>query len=90
MPYFVVERTLPGVTPEAVTGAGLRVKTCAAEMSGEGQPVRWLRSFFLPETEQTHCYFEAPTRQLVEEVNQRAQIPFTRIEEVQEMTPEML
>ena len=24
-------------------------------MTSEGQPVRWVRSFFLPETAQTHC-----------------------------------
>jgi len=59
-------------------------------MTQEGQPVRWIRSFFLPETSQTHCYFEAPSRQAVEEANQRARIPFTQIAEVVEMTPEAL
>jgi len=29
-------------------------------MTSEGQPVRWVRSFFLPETAQTHC--GAPSR----------------------------
>lgn len=40
MALFVVQRDLPGITPEALAGAGLRAKTCAAEMTGEGQPVR--------------------------------------------------
>ena len=40
MAYFVVHRDLPGITPEALTGAGLRAKTCAAEMTAEGQTVR--------------------------------------------------
>jgi hypothetical protein len=42
----------------------------------------------LPETAQTHCYFEAASKTAVEEANNRARIPFTRIVEVMEMTPE--
>jgi hypothetical protein len=88
MATFVVERTLPGITPEALQSAGLRAKTCCAEMTSEGQDVRWLRSFFLPESSQTHCYFEGPSKEAVEEANQRAAIPFNQIIPVVEMTPE--
>jgi hypothetical protein len=88
MPLFVVERDLPGITPEELQSAGLRAKTCCAEISEEGQPVRWIRSFFLPEDSGTHCYFEAASREVVAETNQRASIPFTRILEVVELTPE--
>jgi hypothetical protein len=87
MPTFVAIRTLPGVTPDALMGAGARVKTCAAGMQGEGTPVRWVRSFFLPESSQTHCYFEAPDAAAVRELNQRAGLPFERLVEVSEMTP---
>ncbi|MFO1499236.1 MAG: DUF4242 domain-containing protein [Verrucomicrobiota bacterium] len=88
MPVFVVKRTLPGITPEALVSAGVRAKACCAEMTQEGESVRWVRSFFLPGTSQTHCYFEASTRQAVEEANQRAKIPFIEVAEVVEMTPE--
>ena len=88
MPSFVVTRDLPGVTPEVLQSAGMRAKTCCAEMTSEGQPVRWIRSFYLPETAQTHCYFEAATKEAVEEANKRARIPFTKITSVVEMTPE--
>lgn len=88
MSYFVVERDLPGITPEALQSAGMRAKSCCAEMTTEGQSVKWMRSFFLPETAQTHCYFEAASKAAVEEANQRARIPFTRIVEVFEMTPD--
>lgn len=90
MKHFVVTRTLPGITPDGLAGAGLRAKTCAAEMSGEGTSVRWIRSFFLPATEQTHCYFEAPDEEAVREVNQRASLPFVSVQEVMELTPEGL
>jgi Protein of unknown function (DUF4242) len=63
MAQFVVKRDLPGVTLEALQSAGLRAKTCCAEMTQEGQPVRWIRSFYMPETSQTHCYFEAANRE---------------------------
>ena len=68
----------------------MRAKTCCSEMTQEGQAVRWIRSFYLPETAETHCYLEAPSRGAVEEINQRARIPFTQITEVLEMTPEMV
>ena len=88
MAYFVVQRNLPGITPEALTGAGLRAKTCAAEMTAEGKPVQWLHSYFLPETEQTHCYFEASDAEAVREVNERANIPLSSITEVMMLAPE--
>ena len=90
MSLYVVKRDLPGITPEALQSAGVRAKTCCAEMTGEGQAVRWVRSFYLPETAQTHCYFEAPSKAAVEEAQQRARIPFTQIAEVFEMTQEMV
>ncbi|MBI3210598.1 MAG: DUF4242 domain-containing protein [Candidatus Solibacter usitatus] len=59
-------------------------------MQAEGEPVRWIRSFFLPGTQQTHCYFEAKALAGVEEANRRARIPLTCISEVMEMTPDGL
>jgi hypothetical protein len=59
-------------------------------MVDEGESVRWIRSFFLPESSQTHCYFEGASSQAVEEANRRAKIPFTQIIEVMELTPEMV
>jgi hypothetical protein len=90
MPLYVVKRDLPGVTPELLQSAGIRAKSCCAEMTNEGQAVRWIRSFYLPESSQTHCYFEAASRSAVEEANQRARIPFTQISEVVEMTPDQV
>jgi hypothetical protein len=90
MPLFMVERELPGITQDALLSAGLRAKTCCAEITEEGQPVRWIRSFFLPEESGTHCYFEAQTKDIVEEANHRAKIPFTKVMEVVEMTPEIV
>lgn len=32
MPLYVVERDLPGITPDALRSAGSRAKTCCAEI----------------------------------------------------------
>ena len=88
MAVFVVKRDLPGITPDALHSAGVRAKTCCAEMTKEGQPVRWMRSFYMPESSQTHCYFEAETKDAVEEANKRARIPFIEIAGALEMTPD--
>ena len=88
MPTFMVKRSLPGITPDGLQGAGVRVKSCAAEMQLEGAKVRWVRSFFLPEVEQTCCYFEGPDVKSIVDLNERAQLPFIEVVEVQEMTPE--
>jgi len=90
MSLFVVKRDLPGITPEMLQSAGIRAKSCCTEITEEGQPVRWVRSFFLPESAQTHCYFEGSSKAAIEEANTRARIPFTEIVEVVEMTPEMV
>lgn len=88
MPQFLAIRYLPGVTPDALAAAGTQVKTCVAGMQNEGVRVRWLRSFFLPESSQTHCYFDGPSLADVEELNRRAGLPYERIVQVAEMTPD--
>ena len=88
MPTFVAIRHLPGVTPDALHGAGARIESCAAGMRTEGTDVRWLRSFFLPQTSQTHCYFAAPSLEVVRDLNERAGLPYQSLVEVAELTPE--
>lgn len=88
MPQFLVERHLPGITPDQLQAAGVRAKTCCDEMAAEGTEVRWIRSFFLPESERTFCLFQAPGRETVEEANHRARIPFEEIHDAMEMTPD--
>ncbi len=88
MPRFMVERHLPGIDSDALKAAGVRARTCCAEMETEGTEVRWIRSFFVPETERTYCVSDAPDAGVVEEANRRAQIPFVAIREALEMTPD--
>jgi hypothetical protein len=45
----------------------------------EGKPVRYLRSTFTPGESRCRCLFEAPNSELVQAVNEAAQIPYNRI-----------
>jgi hypothetical protein len=90
MSTFIVRRHLPGITPEEIQSAAIRSKTCCAEMTSEGEPVRWIRSFFLPETSQTNCYYEGATADVIKEVNRRAGLPYSDIADAVELTPEMV
>jgi Nickel responsive protein SCO4226-like len=48
MPQYMVERHLPGITPEQLTAAAARAKSVTNEMTQQGKPVRYLRSTFRP------------------------------------------
>jgi len=52
--------------------------------------VQWIRSFYLPETAQTHCYFEAASKEAVTEASKRARIPFSEVALAVEMTPDSI
>lgn len=86
MPKYIVERHLPGITPEQLNAAAGRAKSATAEMSEEGVPVRYLRSTFLPGEEKCYCLFEGESRDTVEAANKRAEIPYERVVEAMHIT----
>ncbi len=49
--------------------------------------MRYLHSTFVPEEAHCLCLFEAPNAKAVQEVNEAAQFPFTRIIEALELDP---
>lgn len=88
MPQYMVERHLPGITPEQLGAAASRAKKVTAEMTDQGTPVRYLRSTFVPSEERSFCLFDAPTKRDVEEANRLAEIPLVRITEVRHIAAE--
>ena len=90
MPYYMVERHLPGITGEQLTAAAGRAKNTTAEMTQQGTPVRYLRSTFIPSEEKVFCLFEGPTEQSVKDANDRAEIPFQRVVEALHIASEDL
>jgi hypothetical protein len=87
MAVYMVERELPGITPEQLAGAQRAAISTSQQFTDEGKQVRYIRSTFVPDEAKCMCLFEAATRQLVREVNESAKLPFTRIVEALDLTP---
>lgn len=79
MPLYLVERHLPGTTmPELAALQHVEERACQASVA-QGKQIRYLRSTFSPGESRCQCFFEAPNADVVQEVNDMAQIPYSRI-----------
>ena len=87
MTVYMVERDLPGITLEQLGGAQKAAIETSQAFTSQGKQVRYIRSTWVPGDSRVMCLFEASTSQLVEEVNQKANIPFTRVVEAMDLTP---
>ena len=87
MPVYMVDRELPGITMDELAAAQRAAIEATREFTANGKPVRYIRSMFVPGESHCMCLFEAPTPDLVREVNEAAQIPFTRVTEAVDLTP---
>src|SRR5437763_3831303 len=87
MAVYMVERALAGITPEQLAGAQRAAIATSERFTSEGKEVRYIRSTFVPGEGTCMCLFEAPTQQLVREVNESAKLPFKRIVEALDLTP---
>ncbi len=87
MAVYLVDRHLPGITTEQLLAELRLVTLMSRRYSENGEPVQHLRSTFVPE--EWHCMslFEARSAKVVQEVNEAAQVPFTRIIEALELNP---
>jgi hypothetical protein len=85
---YLVERYLPGITPEELAAAAGSAKRTTAEMSQNGTSIRYLRSTFIPGEEKCFCLFEGPSAEAVKVANDRAQIPYERIVEAMHLSSE--
>jgi len=79
---YLVELYLPrtgsGGLPRA---AAARARAAAEELAGDGTPVRYLRSIFVPGDELCFLLYEGPSAEAVGEAARRAGITFERIVE---------
>jgi Protein of unknown function (DUF4242) len=76
---YLVERYLPGLSRADLELALERLGRVAEELQREGTEVRYLGSTIVPADEACFCQFEAPSRAVVEELNERAKLRFDRI-----------
>jgi hypothetical protein len=87
MTVYMVERDLKGITMDALAGAQKAAIATAAEMSGAGTPIRYVRSTFAPAEGRCMCLFEAGSEGEVRRLNDSAGIPYHRVVEALDLTP---
>ena len=87
MAVYMVERDLTGITMPQLAGAQEAAIATSQRFTADGTAVRYIRSTFVPGEARCMCLFEAPNPQNVKELNETAQIPFTRIVEAMDLTP---
>ncbi len=90
MSKYLVERHLPGITPEQLSAAAGAAKSTTAAMTREGTPVRYLRSTFIPGEEKCFCLFEGASADVVRTANNRAQLPYECIVEAMHLASDDL
>jgi len=88
MATYVVERSLPGITPEQLGAAAGAAKETTARMTEEGTPVRYLRTTFVLGEDKCYCLFEGPSADIVQQANDRANIPYDRVVEAMHVAAE--
>jgi hypothetical protein len=79
MPTYMVERILPGATIGSLAALRQTAKAACDAFTAAGTPVLYLRSTFTPGDSHCRCLFAAPNADLVQLVNDTAQIPYRRI-----------
>jgi muconolactone delta-isomerase len=87
MRVYLVDRDLPGITPEDLAVIQCAEIRASQELTAAGQPVRYLRSMFIPGEARCMCLFEADDEATVTAVNLVANLPFSRIVEALDLSP---
>jgi len=83
----MVERDLPGIQMDKLAAAQKAAIATSDQFTAEGKPVRYIRTTFVPGEAHCMCLFEAANPDLVKQVNDKAQIPYTRVIEALDLTP---
>jgi muconolactone delta-isomerase len=79
MTVYMVDRDLPRITSEGLAALQDTEIAVARDLSSVGQPIRYLRSLFIPGEARCLCLFEASDEASVAALNELAHLPFTRI-----------
>ena len=86
MSVYMVDRELPGIEMEQLAAAQKAAIETSNKFTAEGKPVRYIRTTFVPGEAHCICLFEAGNADHVREVNETANISFTRIVEALDLT----
>ena len=88
MSVYMVDRDLPGIQMDQLAAAQKAAIETSEKFTAEGKPVRYIRTTFVPGEAHCMCLFEADSADHVRQVNETARIPFTRIVEALDLTPQ--
>ena len=78
MPRYIIERSVPGLTREALDAAGRLSVAVLDELPG----VTWIRSYVSDTDGRIYCEYDAPDPDAIREHARRAGLPVDRIVEV--------
>ena len=87
MGIYLVDRDLPGITPEGLALLQRAELSASQQFAAAGQAVRYLRSLFIVGEARCMCLFEAEEEAAVAAVNEAARLPFTRIVAALDLSP---
>ena len=79
MAEFLAEVYMPRSAGAEVDAGAARASVAARELSAAGTPVRYVRSFFLPDDETCFVLFEAETIHAVHDAAVRAGLQFDHV-----------
>jgi hypothetical protein len=82
VPEFLLELYMPRTDAVAMSSAARRARLAADELTGDGTPVRFLRSIFVAEDETCFLLYEAASADAVRTAAGRAGLPFDHVAEV--------
>ena len=81
MAGYVVEVYVPRLRASVLDDMSARARRAAEELARAGTPVVYMRSVFLPEDETCFHFFEAPSRDAIQQTCSRLGLTFERIAE---------
>ncbi len=84
---YMVDRDVPGASLEQLTDLQQAAIQSSQRFTSAGKPVRYIRSLFVPGEERCLCLFQSTERVLVQQVNDDAGLPYTRIIPALDLTP---
>ena len=87
-PLYLAECYWPDVSEEQLERASRRAREAAKALSASGTEVRLRSSWLVPDDEVAFLLFEAVSADAVRQVAERARVPFERIVQTTELTPE--
>jgi len=86
MPRYIIERSVPGLTRDALNQASRKSKEVLAGMP----EVVWIKSYVSEAEGKLYCEYDAPNPEMVREHARRAGLPADKISEVAlEISPDM-